>query len=236
MRSKKAPKRRVQWRAEVRQTATFVAGTLYIWQTNYTIGQAKSVKPRSLAAASHRTGTHHLKLPPLSKLGIVLYPDPILKKKAEEVMQFGQPLRALADRMFELMREDKGVGLAAPQVGVGWRMFVCNPTGEPADDLICVNPKLVELSGAEEKEEGCLSIPGVTVTMRRAVRAVMQAVDIEGRPFQLAQTDLPARIWQHEIDHLDGRLIIDSMSPADEIANRRALKQLREQYKVARKR
>lgn len=181
-------------------------------------------------------GILQLKLPPLAKLGIVLYPDPILKKKAEEVTRFGEPLRALADRMLELMREDKGVGLAAPQVGVGLRMFVSNPTGEPADDLICVNPRLVELSGAEEKEEGCLSIPGVTVTMRRAARAVMQAVDVEGRPFQLGQSDLPARIWQHEIDHLDGRLIIDTMSPADEIANRRALKQLREKYKPSRKR
>jgi peptide deformylase len=177
-----------------------------------------------------------LKIPPLSKLRIVLFPDPILKKKAAEVSQFGEPVRALAERMLELMREDKGVGLAAPQVGVGLRMFVCNATGEPADDLVCINPQLVELSGAEEREEGCLSIPGATVTMRRAVRAVMQAIDVEGRLFQLAQSDLPARIWQHEIDHLDGRLIIDNMSTADEIANRRVLKQLKEKYRASRKR
>jgi peptide deformylase len=177
-----------------------------------------------------------LKIPPLSKLRIIQYPDPILKKKAVEVDEFGPELAPLAARMLELMREDKGVGLAAPQVGIGWRIFVCNPTGEPADDLVCVNPKLVELSGADEKEEGCLSIPGATVSMRRAVQAVMQGVDVNGRPIQLAQSGLPARIWQHEIDHLDGRLIIDNMSTADEIANRRVLKQLKEKYLRSRKR
>ncbi len=177
-----------------------------------------------------------MKFPPLSKLEIVLYPDPILKKKALEVTEFGAPLRALAERMFELMREEKGVGLAAPQVGVGLRLFVCNPTGESADDQVLVNPRLVELGGAEEREEGCLSIPGATVTMRRAAHGILQAVDVEGRPFQLAQADLPARIWQHEIDHLDGRLIIDNMSASDEIANRRVLKQLRDKYKASRKR
>ena len=202
--------------------------------------RAKSVKPCGRSplrtAASQIWELCRLKIPPLSKLRIVLFPDPILKKKAAEVSQLGEPVRALAERMLELMREDKGVGLAAPQVGVGLRMFVCNATGEPADDLVCINPQLVELSGAEEREEGCLSIPGATVTMRRAVRAVMQAIDVEGRLFQLAQSDLPARIWQHEIDHLDGRLIIDNMSTADEIANRRVLKQLKEKYRASRKR
>lgn len=188
------------------------------------------------AAASQPRELRRLKLPPLSKLRIVLFPDPILKKKAAEVNQFGEPMRALAARMLELMREEKGVGLAAPQVGVGLRLFVCNATGEPADDLVCINPQLLQLSGVEAKEEGCLSIPGVTVTVRRAVHAVMQAFDVEGRPFQVTQSELPARIWQHEIDHLDGRLIIDSMSTADEIANRRVLKQLKEKFKPSRKR
>ena len=217
------------------ETVTLVAGTLYIWQTDYSITQAESVKPCG-GPPLRRPSEYRLKLPPLSKLRIVLFPDPILKKKAVEVSEFGKPVRALAARMLELMHGDKGVGLAAPQVGLGLRMFVCNATGEPADDLVCINPRFVELSGAEEREEGCLSVPGATVTMRRAVRAVMQAVDVEGRPFQLAQSDLPARIWQHEIDHLNGRLIIDNMSAADEIANRRVLKQLKEKFQSARKR
>jgi peptide deformylase len=172
-----------------------------------------------------------LKLPSPSKLRIVLFPDPILKKKAVEVTDFNDELRSLARRMFELMREDKGVGLAAPQVGVGLRMFVCNPTGNPEDDRVCVNPRLEDLSGVESREEGCLSIPGVTVTMRRALRGVLHAVDLEGRPFRIEQSELPARIWQHEIDHLDGRLIIDNMSAEDEMANRRVLKQLKQNHR-----
>lgn len=150
--------------------------------------------------------------------------------------EFGPDLKALAERMLELMHEGKGVGLAAPQVGVLIRLFVCNATGEPGDDLICVNPRLVELDGAEEKEEGCLSIPGVTVTMRRATDAVMEACDTDGNPCRKTGKDLVARIWQHETDHLDGRLITDNVSMTDEIANRRALKQLEADYAASRQR
>ena len=183
-----------------------------------------------------------MKLPSPSRLRIVLYPNPVLKKRAVDVGKFnaehalsGEWIAALAKRMLELMREAKGVGLAAPQVGVGLRLFVCNPTGEPGDDLICVNPRFIERSGGEEREEGCLSIPGVTVTMRRAMSVVMAAFDVDGKPFQATGTELRARIWQHEMDHLDGRLIIDNMSATDEIANRRAIKQLQDQYRPPRR-
>lgn len=174
-----------------------------------------------------------MKLPDPSNLRIVFFPDPILKGVASEVKDYGEGIRALSSRMFELMHSEKGVGLAAPQVGVSLRLFVCNPTGEPGDDRVCINPRFVELSGAEEKEEGCLSIPGATVTMRRATHAVLHAINCDGESFQITGTDLEARIWQHEMDHLDGRLIIDNMSPADEIANRRAIKQLKEQFQSA---
>jgi len=174
-----------------------------------------------------------MKLPSPSRLRIVLYPNPVLKKRAADVGKFNAEIAVLAKRMLVLMREAKGVGLAAPQVGVGLRVFVCNPTGEPGDDLICVNPRFTELSGGEEREEGCLSIPGVTVTMRRAMSVVMAAFDVDGKPFQTTGTELRARIWQHETDHLDGRLIIDNMSATDEIANRRAIKQLQENFKTS---
>lgn len=176
-----------------------------------------------------------MKLPSPSRLRIVLYPDPVLKKPAVDVGKFEAEIAALAKRMLELMREAKGVGLAAPQVGVGLRVFVCNPTGEPSDDLICVNPRLTGLFGGEEREEGCLSIPGVIVTMRRATHVVMEAFDVDGKPFQVTGTEIRARVWQHEMDHLDGRLIIDNMSATDEIANRRAIKQLHDQYRPPRR-
>lgn len=173
-------------------------------------------------------------LPPIDKLRIVKYPHPALKKQAEEVTEFTPELAALADRMLELMRQAEGVGLAGPQVAVGLRLFVCNASGEPGHDMVCVNPKLSRLDGAADGPEGCLSLPGVTVTMRRAVGATLEACDVAGNPFRVPGEGLIARIWQHEYDHLDGRLIIDRMSETDAIANRRAIKQMREDYAASR--
>jgi len=174
-----------------------------------------------------------MRLPDLDNLRIVHYPDPVLKKVCAPVEAFGPDLKALADKMLAIMHEAEGAGLSAPQVGIPIRVFVCNPTGEMSDDLICVNPRLIELTGAEEKEEGCLSIPGVSVTMRRATHAVMEALDTDGKPFQKTGQDLEARIWQHEANHLDGRLITDNMATTDEIANRRAVRQLEAEYAAA---
>jgi peptide deformylase len=173
-----------------------------------------------------------MRLPDIDNLRIVRYPDPVLSQVCQPVETFGAELQALADKMLALMRQGDGVGLAAPQVGLLMRLFVCNATGEPGDDLVLVNPEFVELSGAEEREEGCLSLPGVTVTRRRATHAVVEAVGTDGRPFRKTGEGLVARIWQHEADHLDGRVIADGMSTTDEIKNRRALKQLRADFKA----
>ncbi len=191
---------------------------------------------RIVNAPQYTMLTSPMKLPRLDKLGITFYPDPILKKVCAPVATFGPDLTALADRLLTLMREGRGIGLAAPQVGILIRLFVCNATGEPGDDYICVNPRFAQLEGAEEKEEGCLSLPGVTVNMRRATRAVIDAFDTDGRPFQKTATDLVARIWQHEADHLDGRMITDNMSTTDEIVNRRAIKQLEADFAASRRR
>src|SRR5688500_18874757 len=95
------------------------------------------------------------------ELKIIEWPDPRLKAVSKPVEAFDEKLRSLAGRMFELMRADKGVGLAAPQVGVNIRMFVMNPTGNPEDDRVYVNPELHEPAGEEEGEEGCLSLPDI---------------------------------------------------------------------------
>lgn len=169
-------------------------------------------------------------------LRIVVYPEPVLKKACAPVDQFGPAIRALADRMFALMKEAKGVGLAAPQLGVPVRLFVCNPTGEPNDDCVYVNPVLSDLTGAVEESEGCLSIPDVSVNMRRATGATIDAMDAEGKPFRTNGERVIARIWQHETDHLEGRLIIDNMSATDQIANRRVLKELVADYDASKRR
>jgi len=167
----------------------------------------------------------------VQKLCIVLYPDPVLRKVCKPVVRFDDELARLAARMLELMHEARGVGLAAPQVGVQRRLFVCNPTGEPDKDLVCINPELFDLTGAEERDEGCLSLPSVTVPVNRAVSAGLRGQDVQGRPFERRGTDLTARVWQHETDHLDGRLILDYMSDSVRIANRRVLKQLQADYR-----
>src|SRR5215216_1116617 len=119
--------------------------------------------------------------PRIRDLQIIRWPDPRLKKKSEPVTAFDEDLRRLAGRMFDLMRECKGVGLAAPQVGRNIRLFVANPTGKPEDDKVYVNPLLSDAEGDEEAEEGCLSLPEVNVNIRRPTSKVrMQAQDLNG--------------------------------------------------------
>ncbi len=167
----------------------------------------------------------------LAALTIRHYPDPCLRKACNPVERFDEDLSRLAARILELMREAQGVGLAAPQVGLPIRLFVCNVTGEPADDRVYVNPALSGFEGRVESEEGCLSIPEVTVTVRRYLTCTMNALDVTGKSVVGVGSELVARCWQHECDHLDGRLIIDHMSEADKIANRRTLRQLEQRHK-----
>lgn len=169
-----------------------------------------------------------------TRLQIIHYPDPRLRTKAAPVTRFDADLRALASRMLELMREAKGVGLAAPQVGVSLRMFVMNATGKEGDDRVCVNPELHDLTHFKDAEEGCLSLPDVRVNVRRAGRCRLVAADLDGKRVELEGEDFLARIWQHETDHLDGRLIIDRMGPADRIATRAALRELEAAFSSAR--
>ena len=166
----------------------------------------------------------------LHKLRIVLYPDPVLREPCQPVSRFGAPLRALGARMLELMHAGKGIGLAAPQVGLAVRMFVCNHTGNPEDDRVYIDPELIDLVGSAEADEGCLSLPDVTVPVRRAQSVTLIARDVEGKALRVTGTDLEARVWLHETDHLDGHLIIDHMPTSAELANRRILKQLKADY------
>lgn len=166
----------------------------------------------------------------LTSLRIIRYPDPRLRKPCKAVESFDPSLSALAERMFELMRSEEGLGLAAPQVGLSMRMFVCNVSGEPGDDVVFINPTLVDLSDPGQSEEGCLSIPDVRGTFQRYMKCRIRGFDLSGRPIEFEGSDLAARCWQHECDHLDGRLILDRFSEADKIAARRTLKELEAKY------
>ena len=170
-------------------------------------------------------------------LNLVLYPDPRLRRRAREVQSFDERARpvlaGLAVRMLEVMRQHKGVGLAAPQVGVLVRIFVMNSTGEPGDDRVYINPRLSEAEGEQEHDEGCLSLPEINTPVLRSGRLRIQARDLEGHAIDETADGLVARVWQHEIDHLDGVLILDKMPATVKMAHRRKLKALEDAYREA---
>jgi peptide deformylase len=164
-------------------------------------------------------------------LKIIVYPDPRLRRVSKEVTAFDEKLAALAKRMFELMRAQRGVGLAAPQVGHNIRLFVMNATGEPADDRIYVNPILLDAEGEEFAEEGCLSLPAINADIPRSKSVRMEALDLNGKPLHQTESGYIPRIWQHEFDHLNGTLIIDRMGPTAKMEHKKALKELEEKFK-----
>ena len=166
----------------------------------------------------------------LAKLKVIHYPDPRLSQISTPVDVVDDGVRALAARMFELMFAAKGVGLAAPQVGITVRMFVASPTFDPADQRVYINPQLVQLEGEQEAEEGCLSLPDINAKIKRASFAVIRALNLQGEPFEETGEELVARVFQHEYDHIDGRLLIDRMGSVAKIANRRAIKSLEEDF------
>ena len=141
------------------------------------------------------------------------YPDPVLRMRANDVQEFDDDLRQLAERMTALMHEAAGVGLAANQVGVLQRMFIFQPTAED-EPRPMVNPEIVERSDeTEPDDEGCLSMQGVLIPVERNLRVTIDARDLEGETVRLELEGMSARVVQHELDHLDGTLIIDRTTP-----------------------
>lgn len=141
------------------------------------------------------------------------YPDPVLRLQAQEIEEFDGDLEQLVDRMIHLMRDARGVGLAANQVGILRRVFVIQ-ADEDEEPRALVNPVIVERSDElDEDDEGCLSMQGVVVPVERAVSIRVEARDADGNPVTLELEGLPARVAQHELDHLDGVLILDRTTP-----------------------
>ena len=163
-------------------------------------------------------------------LRIILWPDPRLRKISQPVLIFDENLEGLVSRMFDLMRQAHGVGLAAPQVGENLRLFVTNPTGEEGDDHVYINPTLSDADGETEAEEGCLSLPGINAKILRAKALKIRAQDVKGEWFEETSDEFPARVWQHEFDHLNGTLLMDRMGPLAKISARKVLKELEEKW------
>jgi len=136
-------------------------------------------------------------------------PNPLLKKKAEEVMKVDEEIKILVKDMLETMYANQGVGLAAPQVGVSKRVVVLDVGSGPK---VFINPKILKKKGKEISEEGCLSVPGVFLKLKRAKEVIVEALDEEGNKFTVEAEGLLARCLQQEVDHLNGILILDRIS------------------------
>ena len=144
---------------------------------------------------------------------IVLYGNADLHRRAENVDEITPEIDTLIDDMIETMYAAPGIGLAAPQVGIGLRIFVIDTSsGRNPDDLIVmINPEIVEDEGGQTNEEGCLSVPGFEAAVPRPQRAVVRGLDRDCQPREIEGTGLLARAFQHELDHLDGTVFLDRL-------------------------
>jgi peptide deformylase len=149
----------------------------------------------------------------MSKLKILEYPDPRLRRVARPVDEVGERERKLAEDMLETMYDAHGIGLAATQVDEDLRVFVMDLSEERDTPQVFFNPEIQDRSGSQSYEEGCLSVPGYYAEVTRAEKIRVSALDVQGNTFELEVDGLPAVCIQHEIDHLDGKMFIDYLSP-----------------------
>ena len=158
------------------------------------------------------------------------YPDPILRRKATPIQEITPELKDLARKMLAVMYREDGVGLAAPQVGISIRMMVINTTGEPTGEKAVLNPRIIEKEGRVDSEEGCLSFPGIRITVKRDEKVTLEYMDMDGQTRRLDSEGLLSRAIQHEMDHLDGILFIDRLTPAARSAVKGPLKDLERRF------
>ncbi|OGT63112.1 MAG: peptide deformylase [Gammaproteobacteria bacterium RIFCSPHIGHO2_12_FULL_45_12] len=148
----------------------------------------------------------------MALLKILKYPDPRLRIKAKRVTKIDSALRRVVADMYETMYDSQGVGLAATQVDVHWRLFTMD-LSEAHDQPICiVNPEIVHLEGEQFESEGCLSVIDAWDKVKRAAKVILRGMDLESNPLEMEAEGLMAACFQHEIDHLDGILFVDHLS------------------------
>jgi peptide deformylase len=170
---------------------------------------------------------------------IVHYPHPALRHPGRPVTAVDKTLRLQIGQMMELMYEARGLGLAAPQVALPFQLLVMNVTGDPNQperEEVFLNPMIVERKGSIDDEEGCLSFPGLYQKIRRAKTIKVQAYNLKGELVEKVVTDLEARAWQHEIDHLNGVLFIDKMGMIAKLSSRLTVKNFEAVFRRAQER
>ena len=164
----------------------------------------------------------------MALLKIVHYPEPVLLTPGDPVTTFDDELKKLVNDMFETMDEARGVGLAAPQVNVSKRLFVMDCSGgqDPAQRVALINPEIISVEGEQLAEEGCLSFPGIYFNVKRELRAIVRAHDVNGELFELDGTELTARCLLHDTDHCDGIVFIDKTTTLKRQMVKRKIKKL----------
>lgn len=164
----------------------------------------------------------------MALLKIVHYPEPVLLQIGKPVTEFDRNLKTLVEDMFDTMYSARGVGLAAPQIGVSQRLFVMDCSGgeNPASRVAIINPEIIHVEGEQYGDEGCLSFPGLYQKVKREVRTIVRAQDVNGDFFEFDGIDLEARCILHETDHCDGIVFLDRMSPLKRELSKRKIRKL----------
>jgi peptide deformylase len=168
--------------------------------------------------------------PAAEPLEVVLYPDPRLRRPTRPVEAVDDSVRSMAGRMIATMHRAGGIGIAAPQVGWDRRVCIVSGTGDPGDEIVLVNPRLVRQEGTATMEEGCLSFPGLAAVVTRAAEVSVEYEDLDGETRRLDAANLLGRCILHEVDHLEGILFTTRISPADRIRLKRPLRELEELF------
>jgi peptide deformylase len=168
----------------------------------------------------------------MAKLEILHYPDKRLRKVAEPVDVVDDSIRSLVDDMFETMYAAPGIGLAATQVDVHKRVIVMDLSVEKNEPRCFINPQITKSEGVEQTEEGCLSVPDIFETVERAERIIVKALDKDGKEFTLEADGLLAVCIQHEMDHLQGNLFVDYLSPLKQLRVKKKIQKARRQAAI----
>ncbi|KTC87873.1 MULTISPECIES: peptide deformylase [Legionella] len=161
---------------------------------------------------------------------IIYLPDERLRQVAKPVEHFDDELQTLIDDMFETMYHARGVGLAAPQIGISLRLSVIDISGDKKHQLVLINPEIIAREGETEYEEGCLSVPGAYDKVMRANKVTIRALDRHGKEYEMSGDGILGECFQHEIDHLNGKLFVDLLSPLKRAIARRKLDKFKRQH------
>ena len=170
----------------------------------------------------------------IEKCQLTHYPADVLAGPAPPVEEIDDNIRRLVEKMIDVMLKNKGVGLAAPQIGVSLRLFIISLAGTRGAVRVYINPTVTPTGELDAVEEGCLSVPGIFTKIRRYKKCKVTATDLDGKQFTEEAEGLFARALQHESDHINGVTIVSRMGQAAKIAHRRQLKKLRQEHEQKR--